>query len=538
MRSLISFILLATLAVSAWAEPAAPMNGEMIFRQGILPSGKPLRGEREAGINIEGAGAACISCHRRSGLGTAEGQITIPPIIGKYLFRPRAMNIKDMELPHVPGYRSHREPYTDITLARAIREGVDADGRELNYLMPRFKLDDAEMSTLISYLKDLTSNPVPGVTEDMLHFATIITPDADPVKRKAMLDVMEQFFADKNSFIRGGSRPLKSSKEIMYRVTRRWTLHVWELQGAAETWEAQLQQKLKQEPVLAVISGVGGVQWSPVHRFCQQQALPCLFPNVDVPVVAENDFYPIYFSKGVFLEAQLISRQLQKNPEATGVRRVIQVFRQGDIGEEAAKALQTETLPARAEIVNRVLKTSGSAPELAEALHDVESGDTLILWLRPEDLALLPASMVKSQEVYFSGLMGGLEKSPLPSAWRGSSHMTYPFDLPDLRKIRMNFPLTWLKIKHIPVVDERTQSDTYLACGILAEILGEMLDSFVPDYLVERVEVMLSHRVITGYYPRFGLAANQRFASKGGYMVHFAESDGLRLAADGNWIVP
>jgi hypothetical protein len=88
------------------------------------------------------------------------------------------------------------------------------------------------------------------------------------------------------------------------------------------------------------------------------------------------------------------------------------------------------------------------------------------------------------------------------------------------------------------VVAERVQTDTYVACGILAETLNEMLDSFVRDYLVERVEVMLGHRMVNGYYPRLSLAPGQRFASKGGYVVRFADQTGAALVADGDWTVP
>ena len=65
-----------------------------------------------------------------------------------------------------------------------------------------------------------------------------------------------------------------------------------------------------------------------------------------------------------------------------------------------------------------------------------------------------------------------------------------------------------------------------------------MVDTFVPDYLVERIEAMLEHRIITGYYPRLALAPGQRFASKGGYIVHFSEPTGTKLVADGDWVVP
>jgi len=49
---------------------------------------------------------------------------------------------------------------------------------------------------------------------------------------------------------------------------------------------------------------------------------------------------------------------------------------------------------------------------------------------------------------------------------------------------------------------------------------------------------MLEHRVITGYYPRLALAPGQRFASKGGYIVRFAEDSGTKLAAASDWLVP
>jgi len=65
-----------------------------------------------------------------------------------------------------------------------------------------------------------------------------------------------------------------------------------------------------------------------------------------------------------------------------------------------------------------------------------------------------------------------------------------------------------------------------------------MLDNFMPDYLLERVEVELSHRIINGYYPRLGLAPGQRFASKGAYIVRFLEPAGTRVVTEGDWIVP
>jgi hypothetical protein len=175
---------------------------------------------------------------------------------------------------------------------------------------------------------------------------------------------------------------------------------------------------------------------------------------------------------------------------------------------------------------------------LSALAHDAAGADALVLWLRPEDLKALPPGANPARSLFVSGLMGGLENAPLPDSWREVARLTYPFDLPKQRAILMNYPLSWFKFQHIQVVDERTQTDTYLACSIVAEAAGTMLDTFVPDYLIERVEVSLSHRLINGYYPRLGLAPGQRFASKGAYLVRFADPTSNRIVADGDWIVP
>ena len=65
-----------------------------------------------------------------------------------------------------------------------------------------------------------------------------------------------------------------------------------------------------------------------------------------------------------------------------------------------------------------------------------------------------------------------------------------------------------------------------------------MLDSFVRDYVIERLEMLLSHRLVNAHYPRLSLAPGQRFASKGGFLTRFTGTSGAHLIADGDWVVP
>ena len=541
---------LATPAVCTAArpstEPSDTTAGQSIYRRGVVGSGAPLEAIREAGgFSTKGADAACVNCHQRSGLGANEGRNStlIPPIAGRYLFRPRVAGPDEPNLPYVQGIRANRDPYTEATLARAIREGIGSDGKPLSYLMPRFALNDADMAALIDYLKTLVPARVPGVTDTVLHFATIITPDADPVKRRGMLDVMEHYFAEKNSRQMVPSPHMRASGKTqyartMYMVHRQWQLHVWELTGPAASWEAQLKRHLTAEPVFAVISGLGRENWAPVHQFCEQQALPCLFPNVEVPVDSANDFYSLYFSKGVLLEAGVIANKITDPGAGSPPKAVHQIYRAGDSGEAAARALAAELKRHGIHVEDHALAAAAQARDLPGALRSTSAADVLVLWLRPEDIAALGEAPAGPSRVFVSGLMGGLERAPLPSSWRKRTELAYVFDLPARRVAQVDYPLGWFRIRHIPVVAEQVQADTYLACGLLSEVLSHMVDTFVRPYLVEQLQGMMEHRAITGYYPRLTLAENQHFASKGGYLVRFEGSDSTKIVNDGGWIVP
>lgn len=517
--------------------PGRPSAAEPLYRSGLLPSGGPLQASRPAGAALQGADAACANCHRRSGLGSSEGRITIPPIAGPYLFIARGKSLEEQGVPFVDTERLNHEAYTEETLTRAIRDGVGSDGKPFNYLMPRYRLDDATMAGLIDYLKGLRVKPAPGVTASELHFATIITPDADPVKRRGMLAVMNQYFIDKNNVAARTKAPtLYSSHATMFRVERRWRLHVWELHGAPATWEKQLRAHLAAQPVFAAISGLGGSNWAPVHRFCEGVGLPCLFPNVEAPAGGDADFYTVYFSRGVLLEAQLIARQLAEDGAAP--RRIVQVFRAGDVGETAARALQAARARTGQQLENHALKAHGSPHDLAAALSEIGRGDALVLWLRPEDLRALSEIPLRTSQIWISGEMGGLEQAPLPAAWRTTARIAYPVDLPGKRVVRVDYALGWFRIRKIPLLAQQVQVDTYLACGLVAETLSHMVDAFVRDYLIERIETALDHRVLTGYYPHLSLAPGQRFASKGGYLVRFAETAGAKVVPVSDWITP
>jgi hypothetical protein len=392
---------------------------------------------------------------------------------------------------------------------------------------------------LIDYLKTLKGDTAPGVTAEALHFATVVTPDADLHARQAMLDILTHYFAAPNPAFGEPRRMLHPNRMVGYRTRgRNWVLHVWELGGEPDTWEKQLSDRLASEPVFAILSGLGGRYWGPIHRFCEREAIPCLLPNVDLPVVAEGDFYPVYFSKGVLLEAQLAAHWLSVQFQHHNLQRFVQVYRLDDIGAPAADAMRAVLSAAGIAVVDKPLAPGADRAAWLRAVDEVGGDDGLVLWMRPDDLKELSETAPKASTVLISGLMAGLAVEPLPAAWREKIRMTYPLDLPQRGALRMATPRAWFDKNKVPIVDERVQFDTYVACAAMSEIVGSLFDTYSRELLIERFEDMMTTSTTPGRYPRLGLAQGQRFASKGGYIVHFATPEAKEPTPDGDWIVP
>ncbi len=529
---------------AAAIDHAAAQAGEKIYLQGVLPSGAPLNGAQPGvGVNLTGADAACVNCHQRSGLGSHEGSTWLPPVTGEYLLCARVPNAHEREMVSMGGPHGARTPYTESTLARAIRSGLDPQGRPFSDLMPRFDLDDGAMAALIAYLEQLSLNRPQGVTGALVHLATVVTPQADPVKRRGVLDVLQHFVKERNAapfkpglLLGTSGTPEHNSK--LGLANRHWELHVWTLTGTPDSWSTQLDHEFAAQPVFALLSGVGGRDWSPVHEFCERHGVPCLFPDVDVPVVSDQDFYSVYFSAGVLLEARLIASSITGAGTPAGRTAVHQIYRRGDSGEMAAEALAKALAATNLAVSSEALPAAATTRVLRETVGRVSAGSILVLWLRSSDIAALAGSEPPTSRVYLSGLMSGAEHAPLPASWRTHTRLSYPFELPQRRGVQLDYQLGWFAFRHIPVVDMQAQADTFLACTLLTDAFKLMAEDVSAPYLIEQLHGLLEHRTLTGYYPRLALAGGQHFASKGGYIVHFAAPQGAAVVADTPWIIP
>jgi hypothetical protein len=510
--------------------------GRRIYMEGILPSDKPLQGKRLEAVQVEGATAACETCHRRSGMGSLEGNIVVTPITGRFLFAAddnRPLALMDQRAPKNVT-RAH-EPYTESSFAKALREGINVGGRALSPLMPRYELNDAEIKAVMTYLRQLSANVSAGVDTNTLHFATIVTPDADPKKRDAMVRMIRTAFTQRNASQQTYSGRMRMPIDLIPRTLRDWQLTVWELQGSPDTWEAQLAEKYRKEPVFAVISGLSNTTWTPIHKFCQLEKVPCILPSVALPP-AETGFYTLYYSRGVALEAEVLAKYLH-NQGKKAPRRLLQVYQDNEVGRGAAQALTEALRNSGIQVENCML--SGNKPSvLKKVLKGVSSKDAVMLWLHPSDLSALNEAEPKQLPTitYVSGFLAEENYSFVSKAWKPQVRVVYPYDLGEKRQKTEESLKKWLRSWQLPLVDVTFQSEVFFNLLLLTDLSSQMLDNLYQDYMIERAEDMLSLDSNVSAYPHLSLARGQRFASKGAYIARVATDN--NLVADSEWIVP
>jgi len=533
-------------AAAAGAGQSSLELGKRIYREGITASGEPLSAVVQSDVPLPGTLIACGDCHQRSGLGSSEGSTLTPGVTGALLFQPRTIQRKQMYASRMEGPGT-RPAYTDESLVRAIRQGMDPAGRTLDDLMPRYALSDEDMGHLTDYLKSLSSGPSPGVTQEVIHFATVVTEGVPPEKRNAMLAVLEAFFRDKNAGTRHEKRRVERSpwyKEWKYLAYRQWVLHLWDLTGSVETWSAQLEQYYDEQPVFALLSGLGTGEWRPVHEFCERFEVPCLLPQTDLPVISGTDFYSVYFSEGISLEAKVLAKYLVESIGLAAGAPIVQVYRDDAKGAVAARAFRQALPSDRAAVVrDRALEASEQLTnELWTELAQGAVRPLLVLWLDDVDLGQLGALADKPASIagiYLSSSLVPGQRGSVPAGLWDKTFFVYPFALPEDAARKLARVKPWLRAKKIEMTDERVQMNAYFAVRVAGDALMHCVGNLYRDYFVEKIE----HRVTTGMvtpsvYPYVSLGPGQRFLSKGSYIAKPAAQSRAGLSAASGWIVP
>ncbi len=512
--------------------------GKEIYMNGLLPSRRPVKALIQNDIEVSGEQVSCGSCHRKSGMGSSEGSQVVPAVGGDILFNP--LQIPTSKPPESPILRP---AYTEHSLIAAITQGVGADGTPLDPNMPRYLLTKQEIEAVVTYLKTLANEPSPGVDDNIIHFSTIVVDDASELSRQAHMDVLNTYIKQKNTETRYESKRAANApwhKQWIFGPYRKWKLHTWKLQGPSSSWNKQLETYYKSQPVFAVVGGVAEGDWRPIHDFCEDNELPCLFPTTDLPVISDSDFYSIYMSKGMYLEGIGIADHINETEIAN--KKIIQVYRSSDAKAVASADGLRTTLMKRGHDIKDVSVSSTQQPMLLpeSTMYELSTSDVVVMWLTRQEVEELWKKMEPNgipEKLYLSPELYGDLDAKIPDSMLDRTLFVHSYGLPDKLSRLLIRSTGWLKVRRIYAPEEkRVQANAYFALKAAGDSLSHIRGYFYRDYFIERIEHMVDNATYTSVYPRVSLAPNQRFASKG-YVISRPSRDG-KLTAVTDWRAP
>lgn len=257
-------ILLIAVLSAAAIITAAGTPGRQIY---VAGTGKqPITAAIGGAGELPAAMLPCANCHGADGRGIAEGGVVPSNITWLELTKPyRAAT---------PNGR-RRPAYNEQTLRRAIVEGIDSAGNPLHAAMPRYAMAPEDLSDLITYLKVLGLEDVPGVTATSVRLGTIVPEGA---VGEQMASVLSAYFKDAGA-IHG----------------RRVTLDV--------VSPAKLEAALETNPPFAFVSGLITGADERVETAVERAAVPLVLPVTTRSDASAGNRQRFYLSPG--MEEQL-----------------------------------------------------------------------------------------------------------------------------------------------------------------------------------------------------------------------------------------
>lgn len=543
------------VAVPFWAvagQAGDVEQGRKLYWEGIGADGQPIRGVTQGDVKVTGAQFSCVNCHRPSGFGTSEGGNYVPPIIGEVLFNKKTLNrnriFKDLyQEVQPPGFWARvrsprmRPAYDDHLLARALRDGIDAGGHVFDPIMPRYDLSAEDVANLSAFLKTLSKDIDPGVTENDIHLATIIGPDADPGAADAMLRTLNLYFEWMNKDTEGDTRNPTFSpnyRSNFMSAYRYWRLHVWQLQGPPETWRAQLEAKYAEQPVFATVSGLVDGPWDEIGKFCDDKRLPCIFPNAELPTPGEGRYgYSVFFNRGRVLEAEVLALYLSDQPEPP--RRVVQIHGSGPQGTRPTTAFaDTMAMMQSGTEIENVTYDDGDGLRAALAAHG--DADALVIWpqMIDEAVAVLASAPPVNAAVYLPSAAKDAALTAFSSDLVARVRLVWPYDRPESYHPRKYRIRGWMHTRRLEVTHPRIQLQTYYALTMIEFGLMHAINDFYRDYVMEIIEHEAENELNPGTHPELALGPGQRFASKGAFIAALDPGTRAGIHVVSDWIVP
>ena len=504
--ALLTGAIVATNAAADEGLSAAEIRGKRIYTTGETESGRVIRAEVQvSGPQSSASTLPCIQCHGEDGEGIG---VVVPSIRGEVLFS---------SIEHEHAQRRHGT-FDDASLARVIREGVDAAGNRLESTMPRYTMTDADMADLIAYLKRVGTELDPGLSVSTIRVGTVLpTQGSLAVVGNVMRKLLEAQFAEVNAD--GGIHG------------RRLELVVGEY-GADDTpafWAAR-DLVMEERPFAIIASFLPGFE-TELSELVKDQRVPHVGPYSMVTGEAGGEFE--YFTQPSIVEQT--SALIQLATADMPAEKVAVIYPKLKSFDHFAQAIVAPSGDAAAVRTLSYEMSGLDAERLAESLRSGDTEAIVFLGSPPQFLAianaadragwhpLLLAPARFAESVVFD----------VPEAFDGRIYLAYPAlpdDYTEQGVIRF-------EILHQKYGLDFTESLAQVAAFSASQVLIEGLQRAGPG--LSRESLIAALEQLTGFEPGLGpevsFDEHRRIGVLGAHVLRPDLSKGW-LDAEKRWI--
>jgi ABC-type branched-subunit amino acid transport system substrate-binding protein len=187
---LILFIYTGLFGQPVWAADTADAGKQLYYKGKRLNDVEITAYVGRASIAMSAGSLPCAGCHGRDGKGKPEGGVKPSDITWAQLSKPYGGTSKN-------GRKFGT--YDEDAFLRAVTEGVDPAGNQLDASMPRYNISRHDARNLIRYLNDIENDYDPGIKENEIIFATLQPGDGWQTQLGDLItSTVQAYFADIN----------------------------------------------------------------------------------------------------------------------------------------------------------------------------------------------------------------------------------------------------------------------------------------------------------------------------------------------------
>lgn len=460
---------------------------------------------------------ACATCHGLTGEGTSEGGLQTPALAWSALMSPYTSALTLRERP----------AYTEITIGRAIRGGLDATGGRLHPGMPRYRMSDEQAASLLAYLKKLGREVEPGVSE-----TTIKVGAALPLS-----GALAQVGQDLKATLAASFAEANEQGDI---YGRRFELLVEDSRGDIEGTREATRKLIEQGDVFALAGSYEPRGSVAADEFLRQSEVPLVGPVTLSPHLTTPPNRFVFYLLPAFDEqarslVDFIAAQEADDGRAAGesasgkdgqtapvvqkkVRAAV-IYVNGELETSALAALRAQARLRSQEIVLEQSYEAGRfAPASTVAALARTRPDYVFFLGGAQDIVACAREMERAQlkaSLVTSVMMLGGAAFELPPTVAARTFLSYPSALPNQEDFA-EF-LSVMQRRGVALRSPAFQTLAYAAAKTLIEATKLSRREISRPKFVNALEALRAYR--TGVVPPLSFGPNRRVGVAGSYVV-------------------